>query len=151
MRQEEVVSATVVEFQKSILDLGLRRNISSVKNVTDPNPVLGQGASNEKATVTIERIALRAQENDAIVFGALNNTAQSSGKRRGLRHLLVIGHTVAIEFGPRGAPAELNAKENIQNSVLTELLSQCVAIEVRAPPGVRRCPNIGHRRYTGAT
>jgi hypothetical protein len=151
VRQEEVVGATVIEFQKSILDLGLRRDFSSVENVTDPSPILGQRASNEEATVTMERIALRAQESDAIVFGALNNTAQSPGKRRRLRHLLVISHAVAIKTGLLGTPAELIAKENIRNSVLTEVLSQLVAIEVRAAPRIGRCTNIGDRRHTGAT
>jgi hypothetical protein len=134
MRQEEVVGTTVIELQKSILDLGLRRDFSSIENVTDPNPILDQCASNEEATVTIERIALRAQESDAIAFGALNNTTQSPGKRRGLRHLLVIGHAVAVETGLLGAPAELIAKQNIRHSVLTEALSQFVAIEVKAAP-----------------
>jgi hypothetical protein len=151
MRQEKVVGAPVIEFQKSILDLGLRHDFSSVENVIDPNPILGQGAPNEEATVTIERIALRAQESDSIAFGTLNNTAQSPGKRRSLRHLLVISHAVGVEIGLLGTPAELIAKENIQNSVLTKALSQSVAIELRATPRIGRCTNIGHRRCTGAT
>lgn len=40
-RQEEVVSAAVIEFQESILDLDLRRDVASVKNVTNPNSILG--------------------------------------------------------------------------------------------------------------
>ena len=151
LRQEEVVGAAVIKLQKSILDLGLRRDFSSVENVTDPNPILGERASNEEATVTIERITLGAQKSDAIVFSPFNHTAQSSGKRRGLRHLLVISHAVAVEMGLLGTAAELVAKENIQNSVLTEVLSQFVTIEVRAAPGIGRCTNIGHRRHTGAT
>jgi len=149
--QEEVVGAAVIEFQKSILDLGLRRDFSSLENVTDPNPVLGERASNEEAAVTIERIALGAQKSDAIVFSALNHTAQSPGKSRGLRHLLVISHAVAVEIGLLGTPAELIAKENIQNSLLTEVLLQFVAIEVRAAPRIGRCTDIGHRRRTGPT
>jgi hypothetical protein len=57
-RQEEIVSAAVIEFQESILDLDLRRDVASVKNVTDPHSILGQSPSDQETTVTIERIAL---------------------------------------------------------------------------------------------
>jgi hypothetical protein len=151
VRQEKVVRAAVIEFQKSVPDLGMRHDFSSVENVIDPNPILGQRAPNEEATVTIERIAFRAQESNAVVFGTLNNTAQSLGKRRGLRHLLVISDTVGVEIGLLGTPAELIAKENVQNSLLAKVLSESVAIELRAAPRIGRCTNIGHRRGTGAT
>jgi len=112
-RQEEIVSAVVIEFQESILDLDLRRDAASVKNVTDPNAILGQGPSHEETTVTIERIVLRAQERNTVAVCALNNTAQSVAKLFGLRHLLVVSYAVAVELGLLGTPTELIAKENI--------------------------------------
>ena len=112
-RQEEIVSAMVIEFQEPILDLHLRRHVASVKNVTDPNSILGQSPSDEETTVTIERIAFRAQERNAMVLCALNNTAQPVAELLGLRHRLVVSHAVAVELGLLGTPAELIAKENI--------------------------------------
>jgi len=141
----------IIECQEFVLDLGLRRDFASVKNVADSNPVLGQSASNEETTVTIERIVFGAQEGNAIVLCALNNTAQSVAELLGLGHLLVVSHTVAVELGLLGTPAEFMAQENVQNSVLTQFLAQFVAIKVRAAPGVGRGANIGHRHYTGAT
>jgi hypothetical protein len=98
------VSAVVIEFQESILDFDLRRDVASVKNVTDPNSILGQSPSDEETTVTIERIVFRAQERNAIVLCTLNNTAQSVAKLLGLCHLLVVSHPVAVELGSLGRP-----------------------------------------------
>src|SRR6516225_8193096 len=95
-RQEEIVSAMVIEFQEPILDLDLRRHVASVKNVTDPNAILGQSPSDEETTVTIERIAFRAQERNAMVLCALN------AELLGLRHRLVVSHAVAVELGLLG-------------------------------------------------
>ena len=117
------MSAVVIEFQESILDFDLRRDVASVKNVTDPNSTLGQSPSDEETTVTIERIVFRAQERNAIVPCTLNNTAQSVAKLLGLCHLLVVSHPVAVELGLLGTPAELIAKENIQKSIPTQPLS----------------------------
>jgi hypothetical protein len=107
------VSAVVVKFQESILDLDLRRDFALLKNVIDPNSLLGQGPSDEETTVTIERIVFRAQESNAMVPCVLNNAAQSVAKLFGPCHLLIISHAVAVEVALLGTPAELIAKENI--------------------------------------
>jgi len=71
---------------------------AAAQYVADNDTSLLQRASDQKAAMAIERIAFRAQERDAIGAGAFDDAVEPTGEAFALRHLLVIGATVAEQL-----------------------------------------------------
>src|SRR6266849_5033773 len=121
------------------------------ENVIDANAPFRQSASDEKTTVTIERIMLGAHQRNAMFPCPLDYAIEPPVERGRLRHLFVVGRTVAVETTFLGAAAELASEKDVGNPGRAQFLTQLVAIELGKMPRVRRGANVGDCRHAGTS
>jgi hypothetical protein len=136
--------------EQAILGRGMRLERAVDQDMAGRKSALGEGASNQQAAVTIERLALGAHQAQAVPAGFVDGAVETGAKRRRCRHRVVVGDAVAIEGGIARPAAQRVAERQVGDAAGLEAFGQRPAGEPGESARERHRAHIGDRGDAGA-